>query len=63
MNSFIQKFFIEKKNEVQVHLIELMSEGREKDLLGLKKTPIFLKMWMMSWPKLNNRWMALFILT
>lgn len=28
-----------------------------------KNFQIFLRMWMMSWPKLNNRWMTLFILT
>jgi len=37
VGSFIQRFSIEKKGKIQGHLIEPMSEGREKTLIHLKR--------------------------
>jgi hypothetical protein len=36
--SFIQRFSTEEKGKTQVHLIELMSEGRKKVLMGLERS-------------------------
>jgi len=42
-SSFTRRFFAEEKGKVQVHLIELISEGREKTLMGLEKSLQFPK--------------------
>jgi hypothetical protein len=36
--SFTRRFSTEEKGEAQVHLIKLMSEGREKVLMGLERS-------------------------
>ncbi len=33
-----QRFFIKEKGKTEVHLIELMSEGRKKVLMGLERS-------------------------
>jgi hypothetical protein len=38
VRSYTQRFFINEKGKVQVHLIEQMSEGQEKVLKGLKRS-------------------------
>jgi hypothetical protein len=55
MGFYIRRFFVEEKEKICVHLIALMNKGR-------KKTSKFLKMWLMSWPKLNDWWKTLLIL-
>jgi hypothetical protein len=37
-SSSIRRFSTEEKGKIQVHLIELISEGREKALMGLEKS-------------------------
>jgi hypothetical protein len=37
-NSSIRRFSTEKKGKAQVHLIEPISEGRKKVLMGLEKS-------------------------
>jgi len=34
----VQRYSIEEKGKVQVHLIELMNEGQEKALMGLERS-------------------------
>jgi hypothetical protein len=38
MGSSSQRFFVEEKGKTQVHLIEPMSERREKALMGLERS-------------------------
>jgi hypothetical protein len=40
---FARRYSVEEKGKVQVHLIELMNEGREKALMGLEKSFKILK--------------------
>jgi hypothetical protein len=34
----VQRYSIEEKGKLQVHLIELMNEGQEKALMGLERS-------------------------
>jgi hypothetical protein len=38
VGSSTRRFFVEEKGKAQVHLIELMNEGREKALMGLERS-------------------------
>jgi hypothetical protein len=51
------------KDKGKIHLIELMNEGEKMFWWVWKGASKLLKMWLMSWPKLNNRWKTLLILT
>ncbi len=61
-SSSTRRFSVEEKGKTQVHLIEAISEGREKALMGLRRAFSSLRMRWMSWPKLNDRWRTLLIL-